>query len=77
LISHVAVPPIDPDIALALDPHAARLEVVEDLRTLCVPVPTAHAAEFDRLDGGQRHALGVLGVLGAVLDVPRAPETAW
>jgi FlaA1/EpsC-like NDP-sugar epimerase len=77
LISHVAVPPIDPDIALALDPHAARLEIVEDLRTLCVPVPLAHAAEVDQHDGDQGYALGVLGVLGAVLDVPRAPETAW
>jgi hypothetical protein len=40
-------------------------------------VPLAHAAEVDQHDGDQGYALGVLGVLGAVLDVPRAPETAW
>lgn len=50
LISHVVVPPIDPLVALELDPRGERGELRKRLQGLCALVQNGHRGDVDRLD---------------------------
>jgi FlaA1/EpsC-like NDP-sugar epimerase len=75
LISHVVVPPIDPLVALELDPRGERGDLLERLQGLCALVHDGHRGDVDRLDAVRPDTqLQMFDVIDVLVDGPRTPE---